>query len=397
MTMLKYRTTMRWLLCLLILLSAPSAAFSAGAGDLKILISIDQPTVVAPFPAQVSLHLHNSGTQPLLIYTPVRDASVVSGAINPFISDQPGPGSTSGGSALAVHLIPLKGADPDETAQGRVLEIAGFPHPKLLTLGPGEDFEERAALQLSPALEDQNSAKLLWGSYKLSVTYTASYSNGDNLNRILGADIWQGKIESNSVGVDLRPPPGNAAGSVSGSVVSGDTQPVFGALVTLSDRSEQALAQSLTQNDGRFRFPNLPEGFYWVTARREGSREDLSVFRHVELTTSEPAGSVQLVMLRPDLHRPEQLQHKPVLIRVLDSNDRPLSDVALDSTWSSGTVLDNVKGQTGTDGTAVLKLIPGRNYLSLKRKGCPKQDERIDVAPGTGIDGFKLVFACTKR
>ena len=94
LTMLKDRTTMRWLLCLLILLSAPSAAFSAGAGDLKILISIDQPTVVAPFPAQVSLHLHNSGTQPLLIYTPVRDASVVSGAINPFISEQPGPGGT---------------------------------------------------------------------------------------------------------------------------------------------------------------------------------------------------------------------------------------------------------------------------------------------------------------
>ena len=64
---------------------------------------------------------------------------------------------------------------------------------------------------------------------------------------------------------------------------------------------------------------------------------------------------------------------------------------------SSGTVLDNVKGRTADDGIALFELLPGRNYLSLRRKGCPKQDERIDVEPGGGIDGFKLVLTCAKR
>jgi hypothetical protein len=45
----------------------------------------------------------------------------------------------------------------------------------------------------------------------------------------------------------------------------------------------------------------------------------------------------------------------------------------------------------------LFELLPGRNYLSLRRKGCPKQDERIDVAPGEGIDGFKLVLTFAKR
>jgi Carboxypeptidase regulatory-like domain len=385
---------MRWLLGLLMLLGT---APPAGATDLKLLITVEQPAITDPWPAQVTLHLHNSGAQTLLLYTPVRDASVVSGAVNPFITEQPGPGSTSGGSALEVHLIPLRSSSSDETAEGRVLEVAGFPHPKLVTLQPGGDFEEKTAVRLLPATSDPNNAKPVWGTYKLSVTYSASYSNGDDLNRILGGGIWQGKVESNSIQVDLQPPPTGAPGSISGSVLDKEMQPTFGAMVTLSNRQEQVLSQSVTGNDGRFAFTKLPVGFYWVTARRLGSPVDMTVYRHVELNAAAPAGTLQLVMLRPEVYHPEQLLHKPVLIEVSDAQGQPLGNVSLDSTWSSGTVLDNVKARTTDQGMAAMELIPGRNFLSLRRKGCPKQDERLDVAPGSGIDGFKLVFNCSKR
>jgi len=60
-------------------------------------------------------------------------------------------------------------------------------------------------------------------------------------------------------------------------------------------------------------------------------------------------------------------------------------------------VVDNVKGETGSDGTVALELIVGRNFVTLKRHGCPKQDERADVADGEGIDGFEFTLECTKK
>jgi Carboxypeptidase regulatory-like domain len=388
---------MRWFLCFFILISTAALGWAAETNDLKLLISIDQATVTSPFPARIILHLHNSGKQPLLLYSPVRDASVVSGAVNPFITEDAGPGSTSGGSALEIHLVPMNSAAPETAGEGRVLESAGLPHPKLLAIAPGDDDEEKTVVSLSPAPIGQSGAQRLWGQYKLSVTYRAHYSNGANLARILDANIWEGEIESNSIVVDLKAPSAGGQASVSGSVLGVDMQPVFGALVTLSDREEQVLRQSAPDANGKFSFTQVPFGFYWLTARHRDSSEDATVFRHVQLSPNEPTATVQLVMLQPEVYHAQQLRHKPVLFRIFNKDDQPAAGVSLEDTWSSGTVLDKVKGATDQDGTATLELIPGRNYLTLRRSGCAKQDERVDVAAGGGIDGFKLVFACAKR
>jgi Carboxypeptidase regulatory-like domain len=388
---------MRQLLCFLILLSASSPAMTAEASGLKVLLSIDQATVTSPFCARVMLHLHNAGKRTLRVYTPVRDASNASAAVNPFFTEAPGPGSTGGGSALEIHLVPLKAQGEDLAGEGRVLEVAGFSQPKLVALGPGEDYEEKTAVRLSPASGGRDAAKLLWGGYKLSVTYSASYSNGDDLNRILDANIWQGKVESNTLEVNLQPPAASSQGSVSGSVLGGDMQPTFGALVTLSNQQEQVLGQVTPDQNGKFLFAHLPFGFYWLTARSQDVNENTTVYQHAEISPADPAETVQLVMLRPEIDHARQLRHKPVLLRVLDTDDQPLADVSLQAIWSSGTLLETVKGRTGNDGSATLELLPGRNFLTLGRKGCHKQDERIDVTPGRGIDGFKLVSDCAKR
>lgn len=388
---------MRWFLCGMALMSAASAGAAAGSSDLKLLISIDRPTVRAPFPARIILHFHNSGHETLWVYVPVRDASALSGTMNPLTTEDLGPSSTSGGSALGIHLVPVNLAPSGPPSEGRVLESAGLPHPKLLTIAPGEDYEEKTALRLLPASADQNGAQPLWGHYKLSLTYTADFSNGANLNRILGTALWEGKLESDSIEVALEPPSADAQASIGGSVVGADMQPVVGGLVTLSDQQEEVLDQSAPDEAGKFRFTRLPSGLYWVTARRRNASADAAVFRHVLLSFNEPAGTLQLVMLQPDVFQPQQLRHKPVLFRVFTADDRPAEGVTLEATWSSGTVLDNVKGRTEKDGAAALELIPGRNYVTLRRSGCPKQEERVDVAPGGGIDGFKLVFGCAKR
>jgi hypothetical protein len=85
------------------------------------------------------------------------------------------------------------------------------------------------------------------------------------------------------------------------------------------------------------------------------------------------------------------------LFKAVDSNGQPASKVMLDATWSNGTVLDDVKATTDDDGTAIMELIPGRNFVTLRRRGCRDRDERADVALGAGADGFKLGFECTKK
>ena len=56
--------------------------------------------------------------------------------------------------------------------------------------------------------------------------------------------------------------------------------------------------------------------------------------------------------------------------------------------------MDDVKGTTGEDGAATLEVLPGRSYVTLKKKHCVTRDDRIDAAEGGGIDDFKLVFDC---
>jgi len=35
--------------------------------------------------------------------------------------------------------------------------------------------------------------------------------------------------------------------------------------------------------------------------------------------------------------------------------------------------------------------------VTLKRRGCPKQDERADVAAGGGIEGLEFTLECAKK
>ncbi|HKS97107.1 MAG TPA: carboxypeptidase-like regulatory domain-containing protein, partial [Terriglobia bacterium] len=281
-------------------------------------------------------------------------------------------------------------------AGGRVLESAGMPHPKLVKLAPGDDYEEKSAIHVSPAVVGAGaSAKPVWGRFQLSITYGATFSNGDEVARDLGLTVWQGEVTSNTIEVELAPPQG--AGSVAGTTVSSDMRSISGILVSLSDSDERLIEQMFSDDAGRFSFSDLPLGLYWATARRVRAQEDTAVFRHVELTPAAPAGVVELPFLPAEVYQPKQLVHKPVLVRVTDSAGRSADKVELDFTWSTGTVLDNVKAVTDADGAAAVELIPGRSYVSLKRRGCAKLDQWIDVAPGVGIDDGKLTFDCERK
>jgi len=383
--------------------AAACAGNDAAAGNLKLLISIEQQTITMPSPARITLHLHNSGSEPVWLYRHARDAAVVARTATVVInSSEENPGNTTrGGSTLAIHLTPAAPGDttvaPGTGAEGAVLETVGLPHPKLIRLAPGEDYEEKAVVHLAPALTGaEAAAKSVWGRYRLSVTYGASYSNGDETARNLGVNLWQGETESNTlIDIDLEPPPAADTGSVAGTVVTPDSRPVvYGTLVSLSDRQERLVDQTAADRDGRFSFSHLPLGLYWVTARRAAATTDAAVFQHVELTSAAPSGELQLVMVPPEIYEPKQMLHKPVLVRVTDSAGRPQGKVTLDATWSSGTVLDDAKGETLEDGAATLELLPGRSYVTLKRRHCGQRDDRIDVAEGGGIDDFKLVLDC---
>jgi hypothetical protein len=342
---------------------------------LKLLISVEQQTITAPFPARVTLHLHNAGKQTLWLYRRAR-------------------GAAKEGSTLSVHLEPVQAEAGSTPAQGNVFESVGLPRPRLVRLAAGEDYEEKATLRLAPAQSEAN--KPLGGRYHLSVTYAAKFSNTEEISRNLGATIWQGEVASNTIEMGLLPAPAAAQASVAGAVIGKENRPMHEAVVSLSDQQERLVDQTQTDSEGRFSFTRLPLGIYWVTARVADSTEDTAVFRHVELTPAAPAASLELLMLPPEIYEAKKMLHKPVLLRVTDHVGRPRSGVSFEIIWSSGTVLDNVKAETLEDGTAAVELLPGRNYLTLKRRGCPKQEQRIEVAEGEGIDDFKLPYDCAK-
>lgn len=373
---------------------APANTDGPNRGPLKLLISVEQPTITEPSPARVTLLLHNTGREPLWLY---RRARAPRPRVEPIEEENRAP-QTSGGSTLTVKLDPVDVTIPQaiiKAAHGAAMESVGLPRPRLVRLGPGEDYEEKTTLRLAPALDQ--AQKPIWGRYRLSVSYQASYSNAEELQRNLGGPLWLGEVTGDPVELELRPAPGTALGSVAGSVITADEQPVEAARVSLSDAQERLWDQELTDSEGRFSFTHLPLGLYWVTARREGATEDTAVFQHVELTAAQPASAVELVMLTPEIYEARKVLHKPVIFLVTDSAGRPLGKVGLEITWSNGPLVDNVKSETGEDGIAAAELLPGRNFVTLKRRGCPKQEERADVAGGQGIDGFKLVFECEKK
>ena len=299
------------------------AGDDAGAGSLKLLISIEQQTITMPFPARITLHIHNAGPEPVWLYRHARDAVIMARTegTQTDSGDENGGYRTHGGSTLAIHLTPVGSGALATEAAGVVLENVGLPHPTLVRVGPAEDYEEKAVVHVAPASTGAaEAARPVWGHYRLSATYGASYSNGDETVRNLGVRLWQGEAESNTIDIDLEPAATADAGSVTGTVVSPDAKPVpYTALVSLSDRQERLVDQTRADLDGRFSFSHLPLGLYWVTARPMAEVTDSAMFQHVELTSAEPKGGLRLVMVQPEIYEAKQMLHKPVLIRVTDS------------------------------------------------------------------------------
>ncbi|HLY60475.1 MAG TPA: carboxypeptidase-like regulatory domain-containing protein [Terriglobia bacterium] len=394
---------MRFLLLALISIMAQPIVSRGAAppdgNDLKLLITVEQQVLTAPFPARVTLHLHNSGKKTLWLYRPVtasRPDTGDKGSETPQGSSDKASHSIEG-STLAVRLEG-GGQGAENPGQGEILDTVGMPRPKLVRLDPGDDLELNTALHLTPAQAGtKEKTQALWGRYKLVVTYTAKYSNAAELERILGATAWQGEVESNSVELELQPPLATAIGNITGTVVNPTNVPLDGILVSLSDREERLLNQAATDIEGKYSFSQLPPGVYWVTIRRKDATEDTAIFRHIVLAPAEPAGSINFVLTAPEVFEPKQMMHKPVLFLVVDGSGAPIGNVGLESTWSSGTVLDSVKGVTSADGLVPLELIPGANYVTLKRHGCPKYDEKINITDGRGIDDSKIVYDCSKK
>jgi len=232
----------------------------------------------------------------------------------------------------------------------------------------------------------------VWGRYRLVVVYSTQYSNSVVMARETGAILWQGETTSDPIEIELQPPAGE--GVVFGTIQGAQSQNLPDVVVTLSGEDEWPIDQMVTEGDGRYAFDQLPPGKYWVTARRSGFNQDTAVFRHIVLTATESTGTLDLLMQPPDNYEARHFLHKPVLFFVTDGQDHGLANAAYEIVWSSGRVIDTVKGVTDDSGRAAVELIPGRNFVTLRRKGCKKQEHRMDVESGGGVDGFKLAMEC---
>lgn len=369
---------MRFHLLLLLALTVPFELRAEGDAEaLKLLISVEQPAIVAPYPARVTLHLHNSGPETVWLYRHVRH-------------------QTTDGSMLEAHLAPVGAGGSGEIelpAQGKAFERVGLPRPRLVRLDPGEDYTEKATLNIVPAIARANEeSRRVWGRYSLSVTYRAQYTNALILERVLGVAPWQGAATSNSIEIELQPSAGE--GKISGTVTGKEGMHLSNVVVSLSDEEERLVDQVVTEGEGRFSFQDLPLGLYWVTVRHADFPEDTTDFRHLVLTADEPTASVDFLILPREVYDARKLLHKPVLLLVTDRAGTPLDKVRMEIVWTSGTVLEKIKERVADDGLVALQLIPGRSYITLRRRGCPKEERRVDLPAGQGIDGFKLTYDC---
>jgi len=369
-------------------LSLALPGYGAAADDrdqLKLLISIEQQSITAPFPARITIHLHNAGQEPLWLYRKART--------------RPEAGEAANGSTLRVRLEPVEvsASRPIRVdAVGTVLESVGLPRPKLLKLASDDDYEEKAVIQVEPARAGTAGGdQPLWGRYRFSVTYGASYANAGEVLRSVGIRPWQGEVSSNTIEIELLPPAGQ--GSLSGRVTNAAGEYLTEARVSLSDEQERLVDQVVTGFEGRFSFARLPTGFYWVTGRLDHAAYDTAVFRHVELTSSAPSANVDLVYVPPDVVPGAQMLHKPILLRVFDEAGRPFGGALLEISFMNGTVVEDKKLRPADDAIVATELIPGLNYVALKRRGCAPQELRLEVAAGDGIDAFKLVTDCASR
>lgn len=382
---------------------------SAQAATLGVTLTLEHNTIAQPFPARVTLHFHNAGPNALWLYRHVRDPEDLARAqrrvaqINAAGGSSSTGSATAGGSSLVVHLDPAASTAPaaqswTEPPHGKVMASIAMPHPRLVKLPPGGDDTEGAVVALNPAVVSRGSSDVaLWGHYRFSVTYKTAYWNGDALSRDLGVDIWQGEISSSAVDVDLEPAPAFASGSISGRVLNANGQLLPGMQVSLSDGQSHVIGQIITGADGDYTFDHLPWGTYWATARPLDPTVETAAYDHVELSGGASKATLNLVPLETEAYEPKQLWHKPVLIRVTGTGGASLGDVAVEALYTSGTVAENVKGETDSDGTVALDLIPGHNYVTLKHHKCANQDVRVDVAEGDGIDGSILQYDCAER
>ncbi|HEV2425839.1 MAG TPA: carboxypeptidase-like regulatory domain-containing protein [Terriglobia bacterium] len=372
--------------------AAARAGKPAPAPELTVSLAPQRPDVAQPFPARVMLQFHNAGAKPLWLYRHVRDPMDRARTAE---TNQNTPGASNGGSRLIVHLERAQAPEWSEPPHGTLMASVDMPHPHMVFLAPGGDLSEGAVIALEPGLvaHQGGAAQPVWGKYQLSVSYQASYSNGDALSRDLGIDIWQGEARSNTVDVDLEPAPASALGTITGKVTNRDGHPLVNMEVSLSDHENHVIGQIVTDIDGAFTFPHLPTGTYWVTARRVDATYETAVFEHTDVGTAGTA-NVHLVMLEPDLYEGKQFWHKPVLFQVTDNAGRPLGGIEIDALKTNGTVAETVKGETDANGTAALDLIPGSIYVTLKRRKCQTMDTRVEIGEGDGIDGSILEMDC---
>ncbi len=380
-----------------VLLLTPLCAVPSRAEDLKLLISVERQSIVAPNPVRAMLHFHNSGRQTLWLYRPVR-SEMPGDRLGLMVPGADGArrGETYGGSQIKVRVVPQNAADSDaKTAEGSGFAMApdALPYPRLVRLAPGEDYQEKVSIHVEPAqTKSATSEQPAWGPYRFSVTYSADYSNAEALARNINARLWHGQATSNTVALELRPPADQ--GSVAGTVLDSIGRPDGQALVTLSDDNENTLDQLLTDDDGRFAFAHLPLGRYWLTVRQPGADHDTSVFRHVDVTAAGSPATAEIMMVPVEINKADRVLHKPVLFNIVDSKGHPLANVKLAILYSSGGLVENLKAQTAEDGFTAISLIPGSIYVTLQTAGCKKEDRRAGVAPGAGVDGFKFSYDC---
>jgi hypothetical protein len=367
------------------------AAKPAAAPELTVSLAVEHEAIAQPFPMRVMLRFHNAATHPLWLYRHVRDPMDRARTAE---TNQNTPGATNGGSRLMVHLERAPAPEWSEPPHATVLASVDLPHPRMVPLAAGADTTEGAVIALEPgSVASGGKTQPVWGKYELSVSYQASYSNGSALSRDLGIDIWQGEALSNTVEVDLEPAPPSSSGAVEGKVTNRDGQPLTYVLVSLSDHESHVLSQIITDIDGEFSFSHLPAGTYWVTARRVTATYETAAFEHTDVGTGSTA-SVHLVILEPELYQARQLWHKPVLLRVTNSAGDPLGGVQIEALNTNGQIVETVKGETDATGTAALELLPGSNYVTLKRRKCPSADSRVEISEGDGIDGQILQMDC---
>ncbi|HEX5411063.1 MAG TPA: carboxypeptidase-like regulatory domain-containing protein [Terriglobia bacterium] len=385
--------------CLAVIFLLALCGISGRAEDLKLLVSVQQQSIVAPNPVRATLHFHNSGSQTLWLYRPV--VSEIPGDRLGVIAPRPGelrPGEAWGGSRLEIHVTPQNapaqaGDQNATTGSGFALAPDALPYPRLVRLAPGGDYEERVNIHVEPAeMKAGAGNQPAWGSYQFLVVYSADYSNARSLSRNIGANLWHGQAASNTATFELRPPAGH--GSIEGTAVDSFQRPYGDALVTVSDDSENLLDQVFTDGQGQFAFNHLSPGSYWLAVRSPSSDHDTSVFRQIEVGDTDSPASADIMMLPLEPNRPDRLLHKPVLYHIIDSQGHPVAKGRISVLYSAGNVVENQKAQTGDDGFAEVSLIPGSIYVTLQTAGCKKEDRRTDVAPGPGVDGFKFTYDC---